>query len=210
MRQTLRTQRIGVSRLAAAVTSALLFVGCSGVTRETVDAETHRTPAKSVTEFPSPTPDSLNKLPCESSIYNWSELEPGYRPVLEAIALPTWGSSGVLDVYQWEAYDPPNYFAKFGLHVKGGAEFSLRSLHPPATAGLNWTGLQRDIVTVLHSNGCPGSGWLVFAGGIWVDEPRCVQLEVKAGGTSEIVDLGIGVACEDPPDEQTDKWTIPQ
>lgn len=75
----------------------------------------------------------------------------------------------------------------------------------PETTQLGW-GSPADFGSAIATPGCPGDGWLVFAGGFLVDEPRCVEIAVSTDGAEETAQIGVGAACEGqrPPLEPTD------
>lgn len=137
-----------------------------------------------------------HELDCEAAIDERPNLPPTYRSVLDSVALPTSGSDGdPLQLNHRPEYEGPNYFTKVGLLVSQEAEFSMRVLHEPDVASMNWTTLQGENYSVLHSEGCAGSGWIVFAGGLWVDEPMCVLLLVETATSSETVKIEVGEEC---------------
>jgi hypothetical protein len=92
--------------------------------------------------------------------------------------------------------DPAALFAKTGLVVRADAVVDLSV--PAASTGRPWIGWGSPARPArrLRLPGCPGeSGWVVFAGGFWLDEPACVPLTVRSGGREERARLRIGVGC---------------
>ncbi|MFC6017471.1 hypothetical protein ACFP2T_14805 [Plantactinospora solaniradicis] len=92
--------------------------------------------------------------------------------------------------------DPARLFAKTGLVVRADSVVDLSV--PAASTGRPWIGWGSPArpARQLRLPGCPGeSGWVVFAGGFWLDEPACVPLTVRSGGRVERARVRIGVDC---------------
>lgn len=122
------------------------------------------------------------------------------------VALPTANSAETaLQTSHRENEPPPNYFAKTGLLAQAGAAFAIEVNEPPATAQIHWE-RPDEFASAITTDGCPGTGWLAFAGGFLVDEPRCVELTVRSASAEETVQVGVGKPCEgqQPPPEPTD------
>ncbi len=51
----------------------------------------------------------------------------------------------------------------------------------------------------LHVSGCVADvaqkRWLVLTGGYWVGAAECVPVPVKAGGSEQLVRIGVGAGC---------------
>jgi hypothetical protein len=96
--------------------------------------------------------------------------------------------------------DVLGFFAKFGLIVRSGAEVRITSTDlSPVSAQLEYTILESaQPVDVLEVQGCGphNSDWLVFAGGIWISSPACVELTVEADGRKSDARLAVGAPCE--------------
>jgi len=101
-------------------------------------------------------------------------------------------------------------FAKIGLIVRAGARFTLTVLAgSPGGLGIGWGNSarpHRDVVVA----GCPDvehTGWLSYPGGYWINHPACVVLVVRAGGRTQRVHVGLGVACpgQRPPQGSSDR-----
>ncbi len=89
-------------------------------------------------------------------------------------------------------------FAKTGLIIRAGARFTLTvPAGSPGGLGIgcgNSARPHRDVVIA----GCPDvehTGWLSYPGGFWINHPACVSLVVRAGGRTQQVHIGLGVAC---------------
>ena len=119
-----------------------------------------------------------------------------YQSELGAIALPA------ADV-QAEVIAPVlhgdqgalRYFAKFGLLLHSTSEFTAQLQHPPEVALMGWGTGDHATYSTLRSGGCEGSGWKVYAGGLWVSEPMCVELRVDTPESSEVVSVAVGARC---------------
>ncbi|MEO3924627.1 hypothetical protein ABGB07_12315 [Micromonosporaceae bacterium B7E4] len=91
---------------------------------------------------------------------------------------------------------PARLFAKTGLVVRADSRVDLTV--PADSAGRPWIGWGSPArpARALHFPGCPGeSGWLAFAGGLWLDVPACVPVTVRSGGREERVRMRAGVDC---------------
>jgi hypothetical protein len=104
--------------------------------------------------------------------------------------------AGILQPHPSSDTDPARFFAKTGLVVRADSIVDLSV--SAASAGRPWIGWGSPArpARQLRIPGCPGeSGWVVFAGGFWLDEPACVPLTVRSGGREERARQGIGVDC---------------
>lgn len=110
-------------------------------------------------------------------------------------------------------------FSKFGLHVRRFRQVSLEVVRAPNDAMLRFGGgsdrAPADTVTVEHcdtdgpeceieptenlSVGPCGSNrgeWVVWAGGIWVNEPGCVELVASSDDEKIPVWLAVDTSCD--------------
>lgn len=146
------------------------------------------------------------ELPC-APIERDVDLPDSYTSILGAVGLPTADSADrALPTSHRENQPAPNYFAKAGLVVRSGVAFAIEVNEPAETAQLGW-GSPADFGSGIRTDGCDtGDAWLAFAGGFLVDEPRCVEVTVRAHGVEETVQVGVGAPCEgqQPPPEPTD------
>ncbi|MCW5952014.1 MAG: hypothetical protein KIT69_07130 [Propionibacteriaceae bacterium] len=116
--------------------------------------------------------------------------------MLDVVALPTADVSGeVLPAYPHEDQEGPDHFSKFGLLVQADAEFTVSLQHPPAMAVMVWGTGERERYSALHSSGCAGAGWQVFAGGLWLAEPMCAEVLVETAQSAEVVAIAAGLGC---------------
>jgi hypothetical protein len=131
-------------------------------------------------------------VPCAHAIGALDQPEGGRTVVAGVVALPI---GAVLQANPTGAARP-RWFAKDGLVVRADAVVELRV--PAGSADrlrVGW-GSPAQPGAVVRLAGCPDrSGWLVFAGGYWVDEPACLPLLVRAGGHQEQVRIAVGVPC---------------
>ncbi len=84
-------------------------------------------------------------------------------------------------------------FAKDGLLVRAGAKAVL-TVADPAHVSIGW-GKPGPVTKRLVIPGCGADGWLVFPGGYYVDQPRCITVHVTSGTSRQDVRIGVGVAC---------------
>ena len=129
-----------------------------------------------------------------------------------ATQLGRWGPEG-------SGYED-HRFSKFGLPVRRFREVSLEVVSAPDEAVLTFGGGSEfapvGAVTVgpcdsegpeceieptdnLSVGPC-GTGrgeWVVWAGGIWVNEPGCVELVASSGGEEVPVQLAVGASCNE-------------
>lgn len=146
------------------------------------------------------------ELPCDQAIDADADLPDSYTVVADAVALPTAESADrALQTSHREEGPAPNHFAKAGLAVRPGVAFTIEVDAGPETTQLGW-GNTVDFGSAIATPGCTGNGWLVFAGGFLVDEPRCVEVAVRTDDAEETARIGVGAACEgqQPPPEPTD------
>lgn len=169
-----------VARAAQGLLAACLVLPACGCTPLTSDDAT----------------GEVQELSCEMSIDESETLSADYRSVLGAVALPTADiRTEVLEPVWWGDQAPLSYFAKFGLWTHPGSEFTLRVQHSPEIALMGWGAGEHASYSTLRSSGCDGSGWRVYAGGLWVAEPMCVELQVETPESSEVVSVEVGADC---------------
>ncbi len=91
-------------------------------------------------------------------------------------------------------------FSKFGLVVRGDRLVSLEVVDAPDDAVLKFGG-SADFAPshALRIGPCPAviGEWVVFAGGVWVNAPGCVELAASYGDESARVRLSVGTACDE-------------
>jgi hypothetical protein len=142
-------------------------------------------------------PPGTTLLSCDSPIGIEPSPERSHRAVLDAVALDV---SATLQANATGGSDPHRLFAKTGLLVHAGTASEIDV--PDAWASrlaIAWGNHASEWTTRLRIPACPRSGpggdWLVYPGGLSVDEPACVPLEVRAGGKVVTVRLAVGVRC---------------
>jgi hypothetical protein len=144
------------------------------------------------TAVASPPPGTV-MLSCDAPIGVEPSPEKSHRAILDAVALDV---SATLQASPTGGSDPHRLFAKTGLLVHAGTEAEIDV--PGAWAdrlAIAWGNHAAEWTTRLRIPACPGGDWLVYPGGLSVDEPACVPLEVRAGGKVETVHLAAGVPC---------------
>lgn len=93
-------------------------------------------------------------------------------------------------------------FAKIALFTKHSNTFSVFiGSKSQGTSLLEWGDDKSSapgFAVEFHT--CSGSGWSVYAGGIWVFDPSCVQLVIVDTRTSDHAEFSVpvGVACDEP------------
>ena len=143
-----------------------------------------------------PVPDSIRTaaaaevVDCASAIDAIDRLPPGYRSVAGVVALPVGRTIGV------DTTGSPPHFAKVGLAVRTGTRATLEVVSRRAgDAAIEWGSTPPSrTVRVEECVAAGGATWTVFAGGISVDRPRCVPLDVTGTRTVR-VRIGVGRAC---------------
>ena len=91
-------------------------------------------------------------------------------------------------------------FSKFGLLVRRDRVVSLEVVSSPGEAVLDY--VHPDTPARSVSVGPCSSEreeWVVFAGGVWVTEPGCVELVAASGNETVPVRLPVGEACDPEP-----------
>ncbi len=135
-------------------------------------------------------------LPCEQSIFTDQDVPEDYEILLDAMALPTSDSApAALQASLRGEDDEPSYFAKTGLLVRADAAFDLTVEHDADVASIGW-GAPADFSPQISSQGCESEGWIAFAGGFVVREPRCVELTISSGGDTQTFAVGAGAGCQ--------------
>ncbi len=96
--------------------------------------------------------------------------------------------------------------SKVGLQVRANRTFQL--LVPDEardSAAIGW-GTSGMPVDGLEASACPDSspnhsGWLSYAGGIWVATPQCLTLHVREDNNEQDIRVGVGTPCpgQQPP-----------
>ena len=109
-------------------------------------------------------------------------------------------------------------FSKFGLHVRRFRQVSLEIVGAPDDAVLRYGGSAFAPADALTVGPCDTDGdecviepteylsvgpcgtdrgeWVVWAGGVWVNEPGCVELVAASDGEAIPVQLAVGAPCE--------------
>jgi hypothetical protein len=120
----------------------------------------------------------------------------GFETVLGVVALPTGEALGAYD-----SGDPgrPGLFAKTGLLVRAGRSSDLvLAPRPDDRVAIGWGNVSFQPAMRFVVPACPdtfGTGWLVYPGGFWADEPLCLTLTVRSAGQERDVHVGVGVPC---------------
>ncbi len=108
-------------------------------------------------------------------------------------------------------------FAKFGLLVRRAQQASLKIVKAPGGAFFEYGQDEFDSGDLLTAGPCDSHGpacdadsaefvggwpcgadrgeWIVWAGGIWVNEPGCVEVLASSGEEEIPVQLAVGTSC---------------
>lgn len=91
-------------------------------------------------------------------------------------------------------------FTKFGLHVRRDRLVSLEVVNSRGEAVLEYVHPDTP-ARVVRVGPCRAEHgeWVVFAGGMWVTEPTCVELAAVSGDERVGVRLAVGAACDPEP-----------
>ena len=133
------------------------------------------------------------------------------------VALP----AGAMQLGRWgpEGSGYEDYrFSKFGLPVRRFREVSLEVVNAPDEAVLTFGDGREAPAAALTVGPCDSEGpeceieptenlsvgpcgtgrgeWVVWAGGIWVNEPGCVGLVASSDGEEIPVQLAVGAFCD--------------
>ena len=90
-------------------------------------------------------------------------------------------------------------FSKFGLLVRRDRSVTVEVIGSPGKAVLEY--VHPDVpARVVRVGPCSSEReWVVFAGGVWVTEPGCVEVLAASGNESVAVRLPVGAPCEASP-----------
>ena len=111
------------------------------------------------------------------------------------VAFATAGPDGV--PFEIRPWDTKLLWTKIGLWIRAGrpARISMRSLDE--ANALVWPNSTGAATQQLETNGCDGDrGWMAFAGGLVVEGPRCLLLEVESAGRKWDVSVPLGAPCD--------------
>lgn len=87
-------------------------------------------------------------------------------------------------------------FSKFGLLVRRARSVSVEVTGSPGEAVLDYVHPDTP-AGVMRVGPCISEReWVVFAGGVWVIEPGCVEVLATSGNESVAVQLPVGAPCE--------------
>jgi hypothetical protein len=162
------------------LTLTLLVSGCSAVPEE-----------RRVPPLPSPSSGGIPLVNCDHYLQGGAQLAEGMEVILDSVALPT---KVVLQANETD--EPGRLFAKWGLLVRPNTTVDLIVADDDVgRATIAWGSPGPADATHLRVADCQGDGWLAFAGGYTVDQPRCLTLVVKAGGRQQTVRIAVGTPC---------------
>jgi hypothetical protein len=196
-----RPNRLLLHPLVVALVAALVaaLAGCSGDDDDgSASATTAATGGASPVTTSQAAADPFEPVvvPCSQSIETAVSTPEGYQVISDAVALPTAAASATAlqTSASGETDAGGRLFAKAGLLVQGGASFEI-VVPEAARPGLSIGWGSPAVRTIDLAGDCPGEGWLVFAGGFWVDAVGCRSVVVKARGQETTVQIGVGAPC---------------
>ena len=140
-------------------------------------------------------------LDCASHIDVVSDLPDGFRVVQGVAAI----NSTIVHGQRRRGTDPspdsPLRSSKIPLLVRPNQVFQVSvGDDSPESARIDWSSATSRLLVQRVSVGpCAGDpdSWLVFAGGVWVAEPSCVELVFRTSNGSTPVMLSIAEPCPD-------------
>ena len=117
--------------------------------------------------------------------------------ILNAVALET--STTTLQANDAGGTAPHRLFAKTPLLVHVGTPAVISLVGRWASrASITWGNHGTEWTTQLQVPACPSNGpggdWLAYPGGLSVDQPACVPLEIRSGGSVTTVRISVGAA----------------
>ena len=176
--------------LAAFVVATVLVTSCSddhagasSVSTPTTAVPTSTTAARADVTVPLTTTRSVsqNSLSCADAAATTQSLDPGATAVLGQISLA--GDDGVRPlsmVSSGRDDDSQRLWTKAPLLTYGDREVALE-VPEGERFWLGW-GNPASPTRRMTIQGCSGASWTVFAGGFWIDSPKCVHLIVRTSG----------------------------
>jgi hypothetical protein len=149
-------------------------------------------------------------VPCSIAIDAVDDMSPSYAPQGAQggfVALPSGqiqlgrsGSAGSA----FEGFR----FSKFGLLVRRDRLVSLEVVGSHGDAVLEFVHPDTPAHAVRVGPCRSDREWAVFAGGLWVTEPGCVELVAASGGESVGVWLPVGAPCDGVHESAVLAWNI--
>ncbi len=199
-----------------ALGAGLCLAACSGAgsPRSGEVASATRSSGQAGPPASTPLPDGVYRLTCDQAIE--IEAPPPVSPVAGVVSLGA-GVAGVDDkaLQTFKTLGPDGkvrlggrlrLFAKVGLRVRANRTFELTVPDEARdSTAIGW-GNPGDPGDGLAGSACPDSspnhsGWLSYAGGIWVAKPQCLTLHVRVDNDEHDIRVGVGAPCpgQQPP-----------
>jgi hypothetical protein len=211
--------RSGVGVVAVALGAGLCLAACSGrASPRSGDVASATRSSEQAPPASTPLPAGVNRLSCDHTVD--FGLPPPVSPVAGVVKL-TAGVEGVdgqaLQTVKQRGPDgraPADarlrLSAKVGLQVRADRTFQL--LVPDEardSAAIGW-GNPGEPSDGVAGPGCPDtshhSGWLSYAGAIWVAKPQCLTLHVRADNNEHDIRVGVGAPCPGQQPPPTAPW----
>jgi hypothetical protein len=190
---------------AILLAAVVVLTSCTGSSQPPASSSTTSTPSSSAPGSAAPSSTGTvtaragaTTFTCDNPIGQLAGPERPQVAVLAAVALDTTTKS--LQAEDAGGNAPYRLFAKTALMVHVGspaeidvpARWAKRASVSWGNRAPQWTG--QLVIPACPSNG-PGGDWLVYPGGVSVDRPACVPLEVHAGDAVVTVRLSVGAPC---------------
>ncbi len=173
-------RRVAVLLVGSALVAGVVLAGCSGTDGQA----------------------AMLEVPCSTFIDAVDDIGPSYTAHGSGggfVALPSGqiqlGRSGSMGS-EFKGFR----FSKFGLLVRRDRVVSLEVVEAPGEAVLDY--VHPDVGARAVRVGPCRSGdeeWVVFAGGVWLSEPGCVELLAASGDEVIPVRLPVGAPCDGGP-----------
>ncbi len=144
--------------------------------------------------------NSSNSKPAASTVLDCAGVvaideEPGAdASIFGDVAFATAGPDGVpLEIRPW---DGGLLWSKIGLWIRAGKSARISMASSDAAGALLWPNSTGSATRQLETNGCDGDrGWMAFAGGLVVEGPTCLLLEVESANREWDVSVPLGAPC---------------
>jgi hypothetical protein len=183
---------------AAALAAVVLVASCSHGEHPAATASRTSTPPVATSSASAPAGSAAAvQFSCERPIDQVVSPVSPLHAILHAVALET---SATLQANDAGGTAPHRLFAKTPLLVHVGtptvitvvARWASRASITWGNRGSEWTSQLQ--IPACPSNG-PGGDWLGYPGGLSVDQPSCVPLEIRSGGSVTMVRMSVGARC---------------
>lgn len=152
-------------------------------------------------------PEAAAVFDCANPIEVLDAPPADWSTVLDVIALP---DDPVLERGRLDE-ETGRRFTKFGLVIRADEALTVRmAATSPPDAVMGWGVGSGAPVPSIRIDGCSGrcpsghqpacpfgdsADWVVYPGGIWTQEPACVEMAIEVGDDKAVTRLPIGIEC---------------